>query len=86
MDTVVSMYEDRFDLCTLESQPIDLPDSSQTDKQSWWKNLTQQHSKTKSHELYCIAINHFSMPIKRTKELRALIGWYVLIFALSIYA
>ncbi|AES79173.2 uncharacterized protein [Medicago truncatula] len=75
MDTVVSMYEDRFDLCTLESQPIDLPDSSQTDKQSWWKNLTQQRSKTMSHELYCIAINHFSMPIKRTKELRALTGW-----------
>ncbi|XP_073222147.1 uncharacterized protein [Cicer arietinum] len=74
MDTVVSMYEDRFDLCTLESQPIDLPDSSQTEQQCWWKNLIQQHSKTMSHELHYIEINHFSMPIKRTKELRALTG------------
>ncbi|CAL5192025.1 unnamed protein product [Lathyrus oleraceus] len=75
MDTVVSMYEDRFDLCTLEKQPINLPDSSQTEKQSWWRNLTQQPSKTMSHELHWIVISHFSMPVKRTKELRALIGW-----------
>lgn len=80
MDTVVSMYEDRFDLCTLEKQPINLPDSSQTEKQSWWRNLTQQPSKTMSHELHCIVISHFSMPVKRTKELRALIGWYVFSF------
>lgn len=78
MDTVVSMYEDRFDLCTLESQPIDVPDSSQTEKEPWWKRLTPQHSKTMSHELHCLAISQFSMPIKRTKELRALTGWYVL--------
>ncbi|KAL5057517.1 hypothetical protein RYX36_029121 [Vicia faba] len=75
MDTVVSMYEDHFDLCTLEKQPINLPDSSQTEKQSWWRNLTQQSSKTMSHELHSIVISHFSMPVKRTKELRALIGW-----------
>ncbi|PNY12701.1 hypothetical protein L195_g009336, partial [Trifolium pratense] len=75
MDTVVSMYEDRFDLCIFEKQPIDIPDISQTEKQSWWRNLTQQHSKTMSHELHCIAISHFSMPVKRTKELRSLTGW-----------
>ncbi|WJX76280.1 hypothetical protein P8452_59719 [Trifolium repens] len=75
METVVSMYEDRFDLCTFEKQPIDLPDSSQTEKQSWWRNLTKQHSKTMSQELHFIAISHFSMPVKRTKELRALTGW-----------
>ncbi|CAL0304516.1 unnamed protein product [Lupinus luteus] len=73
--TVVSMYEDRFDLWTLESQPIDLPDSTQTGKQSWWKRLTQQNSKTISPELHCIAISPLLMPVKRTKELRALIGW-----------
>ncbi|XP_019461739.1 PREDICTED: uncharacterized protein LOC109360954 [Lupinus angustifolius] len=73
--TVVSMYEDRFDLCTLESQPIDLPDNTQTGKQSWWKRLTQQNSKTVSPELHCISIRPLSMPVKRTKELRALIGW-----------
>jgi hypothetical protein len=78
METVVSMYEDRFDLCTFEKQPIDLPDSSQTEKQSWWRNLTKQHSKTMSQELHFIAISHFSMPVKRTNELRALTGWYVL--------
>jgi len=77
MDTVVSMYEDRFDLCILESKPIDLTDSIQTEEQNWWKKLTQQNSKTRSPELHCIEISHFSMPVKRTKELRALIGWYV---------
>ncbi|XP_057437032.1 uncharacterized protein LOC130729332 [Lotus japonicus] len=74
MDTVVSMYEDRFDLCILDSQPIEL-ENSQTEKQSWWKRLTQQNSKTMSPELHCIVISLFSMPIKRTKELRALTGW-----------
>ncbi|XP_052729168.1 uncharacterized protein LOC108329603 isoform X3 [Vigna angularis] len=75
MDTVVSMYEDRFDLCILESKPIDLTDSIQTEEQNWWKKLTQQNSKTKSPELHCIEISHFSIPVKRTKELRALTGW-----------
>ncbi|KAL2336717.1 hypothetical protein Fmac_011163 [Flemingia macrophylla] len=74
MDTVVSMYEDRFDLCILESQPIDLTDSIQTEKENWWKRFTQQNSKT-SVELHCIEISHFSMPVKRTKELRTLTGW-----------
>ncbi|KAK7395364.1 hypothetical protein VNO78_15916 [Psophocarpus tetragonolobus] len=75
MDTVVSMYEDRFDLCILESQPVDLTDSIQTEEQNWWKRLTKQNSKAMSLELHCIEISNFSMPVKRTKELRALIGW-----------
>jgi len=77
MDTVVSMYEDRFDLCILESQPVDVTDSIQTEEQNWWKRLTQQNSKAMSPELHCIDISHFSMPVKRTKELRAVTGWYV---------
>ncbi|KAH1239911.1 hypothetical protein GmHk_08G024238 [Glycine max] len=75
MDTVVSMYEDRFDLCILESQPVDVTDSIQTEEQNWWKRLTQQNSKAMSPELHCIDISHFSMPVKRTKELRAVTGW-----------
>ncbi|KAL1293636.1 hypothetical protein HN51_054283 [Arachis hypogaea] len=75
MDTVVSMYEDRFDLCTLGSQRIDLPNISQTETQSWWRRLSQLNSKTVSPELQYLVINHFSMPVKRTKELRALAGW-----------
>ncbi|TKY66090.1 Ycf55 family protein [Spatholobus suberectus] len=75
MDTVVSMYEDRFDLCILESQAIVLTHNIQTEKQNWWKKLTQQNSETMSPELHCIEISHFSMPVKRTKELRALTGW-----------
>jgi len=77
MDTVVSMYEDRFDLCILESKSIVVRDSIETEEQNWWKKLTQQNSKTTSPELHCIEISHFSMPVKRTKELRALTGWYV---------
>ncbi|CAJ1796996.1 unnamed protein product [Sphenostylis stenocarpa] len=75
MDTVVSMYEDRFDLCILESKPIDLTDNIQSEEQNWWMRLTQQNSKTTSPELRCIEISRFSMPVKRTKELRALTGW-----------
>ncbi|KAI4356433.1 hypothetical protein L6164_000455 [Bauhinia variegata] len=75
VNTVVSMYEDRFDLCTLESQPIDLPGNNQTEKQSWWMRFTLRKSKAISRQLDCIVIRHFSLPVKRTKELRALTGW-----------
>ncbi|XP_054783731.1 uncharacterized protein LOC129290775 isoform X2 [Prosopis cineraria] len=75
MDTVVSMFEDRFDLCTLESRPIDLPCNSQTENQGWWKRLTQRKSNTVSSKLHYIVISSFSMAVKRTKELRALTGW-----------
>lgn len=76
MDTVASMYEDRFDLCTLESRPIDPPCNSQTENQGWLKRFTQRKSNTMSSKLNYLMISSFSMAVKRTKELRALTGWY----------
>ncbi|KAG6426806.1 hypothetical protein SASPL_111040 [Salvia splendens] len=48
MAAVASMYEDRFDLCILESQLIE----------------------SRGNET-----ENISLPVKRTKELRALVGW-----------
>ncbi|KDP26400.1 hypothetical protein JCGZ_17558 [Jatropha curcas] len=75
MEAVVSMYEDRFDLCTLQSKIIEEPNLSQAENRSWWKKLTRKKSETIPASLYYVMINQFSMPVKRTKELRALTGW-----------
>lgn len=75
MEAVVSMYEDCFDLCTLQSQLIEEPSKSQAENFSWWKKLTVRQSGSLSTPSHCVVISHFSMPVKRTKELRALTGW-----------
>lgn len=69
------MYEDHFDLCTLQRQLIEKPANSRSDN-SWWKKLTHRKSKTASAPSCYIVISQFSMPVKRTKELRALTGWF----------
>lgn len=85
MDTVVSMYEDRFDLCTLKNQPIDVPGNSQIENEGWLTRLIRGKSENLSSKLDCIVLSSFSMPVKRTKELRALTGWYIFfLFSLSI--
>ncbi|KAJ7950411.1 Phosphoglycolate phosphatase [Quillaja saponaria] len=75
LDTVVSMYEDRFDLRTLQKQLIDVPSNSRTQNHNWWKRFTLRKSETVSHQLHHIVISDFSIPVKRTKELRSLTGW-----------
>ncbi|XP_059626155.1 uncharacterized protein LOC132269123 isoform X2 [Cornus florida] len=75
MEAVVSMYEDRFDLCILQSQLIEEPSKSQTEKISWWKKLTRSNSKSTLLPLCYASINYVSIPVKRTRELRALTGW-----------
>lgn len=72
------MYEDRFDLCTLQRQLIEEATNGPSEN-SWWKRLIQRKSKTASSPLCYVAISHFSMPVKRTKELRALTGWYAFV-------
>uniref|UniRef100_A0A6N2N405 DUF3685 domain-containing protein n=1 Tax=Salix viminalis TaxID=40686 RepID=A0A6N2N405_SALVM len=74
VEAVVSMYEDRFDLCTLQLKSIEEPCENQIEKHTWWKKLTLGKSKMMQSS-YFSAISHFSMPVKRTKELRALTGW-----------
>lgn len=76
MDLVTSMYEDRFDLHTLQKQLIEEPGNGHTERQ-WWKWFTKKKSESGSSSLYYVVISQFPMLVKRTKELRALTGWYV---------
>ncbi|KAJ4728506.1 Phosphoglycolate phosphatase [Melia azedarach] len=76
VEAVVSMYEDRFDLCTFESQPVEEASKDhQTENYSWWKKLTQRKSEPVVSALHYIEIMNISISVKRTKELRALTGW-----------
>ncbi|KAH7576333.1 hypothetical protein JRO89_XS01G0037900 [Xanthoceras sorbifolium] len=83
VEAVVSMYEDRFDLYTFKNQVIedssgDLPNVNY----SWWKKLSSRKSGTVTSTLRCIEIIRTSISVKRTKELRALTGWYVFLICL----
>ncbi|XP_048138893.1 uncharacterized protein LOC115742466 isoform X2 [Rhodamnia argentea] len=75
IEAVVSMYEDRFDLCILQSQPIEEPSKSISENLGWWENFFRKKSGTRSSLLHHVIVGQFSMPVKRTKELRALTGW-----------
>ena len=73
----MSMYEDRFDLYILQTQVINNPDGvDDTKSGSWWRNLTPGKAKpASSSALRYSVISDFSLPVKRTKELKALSGW-----------
>ncbi|KAJ4871183.1 hypothetical protein Rs2_47196 [Raphanus sativus] len=78
MEAVVSMYEDRFDLYILQTQVINNPDGGDdTESRSWWRKLTPGKAKaaSSSSPLRYSIISDFSLPVKRTKELKALSGW-----------
>ncbi|CAN6684752.1 unnamed protein product [Malus baccata var. baccata] len=75
LEAVASMYEDRFDLWTFQSQLIEESNNSWTENYKWWKWLSWKKSDTASSTLHQVVISQFSMPVKRTKELRALTGW-----------
>ncbi|KAG2301391.1 hypothetical protein Bca4012_059631 [Brassica carinata] len=80
MEAVVSMYEDRFDLYILQTQVINNPDGGEdTESRSWWRKLTPGKAKaassSSSSPLRYSIISDFSLPVKRTKELKALSGW-----------
>ncbi|XP_020275035.1 uncharacterized protein LOC109849595 isoform X1 [Asparagus officinalis] len=73
-ESVVSMYEDRFTLSVFCSQKHEDPLDSQSEKYTWWKKFTFRKAATLPSLNY-ILISPVSLPVKRTKELRALIGW-----------
>nr|VDC68262.1 unnamed protein product [Brassica rapa] len=78
MESVVSMYEDRFDLYVLQTQVINNPDGGDDVKGgNWWRKLTPGKAKAASSSapLRYSVISDFSLPVKRTKELKALSGW-----------
>ncbi|KAK1308533.1 hypothetical protein QJS10_CPA09g02010 [Acorus calamus] len=74
-ELVVSMYEDRFDLSVLQKQLLEDPHESQTEKLMWWKTFITRKPASTPFPLHCVLISQLSLHVKRTEELRALIGW-----------
>ncbi|CAI9774417.1 unnamed protein product [Fraxinus pennsylvanica] len=74
MEAVVSMYEDHFDLCTLQIQPIE-ESWSKDENVNWWKMICLRRFGSVSSSLRFAVISHISLPVKRTMELRYLTGW-----------
>lgn len=71
------MYEDRFDLCTFQSQLLEESSRDiQVENHNWWKKLTQRKSGTSTSASSYIEIIQISISVRRTKELRAVTGWY----------
>ncbi|OVA01595.1 Uncharacterized protein family Ycf55 [Macleaya cordata] len=75
MESVISMYEDRFDLCTFGIQLLEDPNKSETKKLHWWQKLIFKKPASTISLLHYIVISQLSMAVKRTEELRALTGW-----------
>ncbi|KAL9262597.1 hypothetical protein AKJ16_DCAP01757 [Drosera capensis] len=85
VEAVVSMYEDRFDLCTLQNPLGQEPIKNGSEENSWIKKLFLQRSVIAQPQQQCFVVSHFSLTVKRTKELRALSGWkYYLSLALEL--
>lgn len=76
VDSVVSMYEDRFDLYIFQMQRIEVSDQNQKFGVHWWKKLALYKATSTFSPLQYIVISPLPMSVKRTKELRALNGWY----------
>ncbi|XP_071698352.1 uncharacterized protein [Rutidosis leptorrhynchoides] len=75
METVASMYEDRFDLRILQSRPVPESNNGKTEKFGWLKNISPVKSRSLHSPLCAAVITQVCVPVKRTKELRSLVGW-----------
>lgn len=75
IEAVVSMYEDRFDLCTIQCQLVEVSSKNKDQTINWWKKLSVISSRPVSRQLNVVVIDQISVPVKRIKELRALTGW-----------
>lgn len=83
-ESVVSMYEDRFELYVLCRRACDNPVDNQSERTNWFRLAFQKPSA--SNPMNYVCISPFSLPVRRTKELRALTGWryyYSLVLELS---
>lgn len=83
-ESVVSMYEDRFELYVLRRRAHESPVDNQDEKTNWWRPAFRKTSTSTPLDYVCIS--PFSLPVRRTKELRALAGWryyYSLVLELS---
>ncbi|KAJ6840280.1 uncharacterized protein M6B38_311590 [Iris pallida] len=70
-ESVISMYEDRFELSILCSKTLE--DPLKSEKSVWLKIFTLWRLTTAPSFSY-MQISQVSLPVKRTKELRALSG------------
>ncbi|KAJ3697234.1 hypothetical protein LUZ61_000939 [Rhynchospora tenuis] len=72
-ESIVSMYEDRFELYIMCQKEQENANSNLTNNINWWRvgfSKSASHSSGKYVQLV-----PFSLSVKRTKELRALTGW-----------
>ncbi|KAG0447056.1 hypothetical protein HPP92_028503 [Vanilla planifolia] len=72
-ESVISLYEDRFELLVLSREKLDDMAKSQS-KSSIWQKLIFRRQWTASRSNY-VRIKPISLTVKRTKELQALTGW-----------
>ncbi|CAI9107455.1 OLC1v1006808C1 [Oldenlandia corymbosa var. corymbosa] len=75
MESVVSMYEDCFELRTFQTQLVESNSKAEAEDFGWWKKLGLSRSGPLTPTLSFVVISQKSMSVKRTKELRALTGW-----------
>lgn len=75
MQAVVSMYEDRFDLCVLNKEMIKAESGDKASRYGWMKKIFLERSESMCPSFCKVVIGHLTIPVKRTKELRALTGW-----------
>lgn len=67
------MYEDRFELCTLQRKLLEETGIGNAKKINWWKNII--FKETPLSTSHYIIITQSPVSVKRTRELRALTGW-----------
>ncbi|KAL6899115.1 hypothetical protein ACP4OV_005773 [Aristida adscensionis] len=72
-ESVVAMYEDRFELYVLCRKKCENPVDNQAEKTNWWRFALRKPSVPAL--LNYVNISPFSLPARRTKELRTLTGW-----------
>lgn len=84
MESVVSMYEDRFDLRTFQRHVVENSKSTAENFQ-WWRKLGIKKSAPLLLESSFVVIAPVSVSVKRTKELRALNGWYALLLSITYF-
>ncbi|XP_026457635.1 uncharacterized protein LOC113358316 isoform X4 [Papaver somniferum] len=75
MDSIILMYEDRFDLSTFSVRLPEDSDSSEAKNLHWWQKLPLKKPARPISMLHYVVISQLSMAVKRTEELRALTGW-----------
>jgi hypothetical protein len=73
-ESVVSMYEDRFELYVLSRKKCEKTADNQAEETNWWRVAFGKPAVPIL--VNYVNISPYSLPARRTKELRALTGWY----------